>query len=102
MQWIACYVLLVEDDGSDKGPITVMDGMGVRQFSVVFESCQEGGFYAHAPELPEIHTQGDTLDEAREMVADAIELALEVRRERGEELPDEGFALAEKVAVTFP
>ena len=77
------------------------DAMAVREFSVVFESCPEGGFYAHAPELPEVHTEGDTLEEAREMVRDAIELALAERHERGERLPDEGLALTEKIAVTL-
>jgi predicted RNase H-like HicB family nuclease len=32
--------------------------------------------YAHAPEIPEVHTPGETLDQAREMVRDAIELAI--------------------------
>jgi predicted RNase H-like HicB family nuclease len=46
-------------------------------FNVVYEDAGEGWVYAHVPELPEVHTQGEGLDEARVMVRDAIELVLE-------------------------
>lgn len=39
-------------------------------------------------------TQGESLDQARAMVRDAIELVLEERRERGETIPPTGWALA--------
>jgi predicted RNase H-like HicB family nuclease len=49
-------------------------------FNVVFEGAGDGWVYAHVPELPEVHTQGEGLDEARVMVREAIELVLEDRR----------------------
>jgi predicted RNase H-like HicB family nuclease len=55
--------------------------------NVVFEDAGDGWVYAHVPELPEVHTQGEGLDEARVMVRDAIELVLEDRRDRGESRP---------------
>jgi len=49
---------------------------------VVYEDAGEGWVYAHVPELPEVHTQGSGLEEARVMVKDAIALVLEERRAR--------------------
>ena len=49
-------------------------------FNVVYEDAGEGWVYAHVPELPEVHTQGEGLDEARLMVRDAIELVLKERK----------------------
>jgi predicted RNase H-like HicB family nuclease len=68
-------------------------------FNAVFEDAGDGWVYAHVPELPEVHTQGKDLEEAREMVRDAIELVLEDRRGRGEPIPDQGWALVEQVEV---
>ena len=69
------------------------------RFNVVFEDAGEGWVYAHVPELPEVHTQGQTLDEAREMVRDAIAVVLEERRGRGEGIPSAGWALVESIEI---
>ena len=37
----------------------------------------ENGYYAHCPELPGCHSQGDTYEEARENIKEALELYLE-------------------------
>jgi predicted RNase H-like HicB family nuclease len=68
-------------------------------FNVVFEDAGDGWVYAHVPELSEVHTQGETLDAAREMVRDAIALVLEERRDRGESIPPTGWALVESVEI---
>jgi predicted RNase H-like HicB family nuclease len=68
-------------------------------FNVVYENAGESWVYAHVPELPEVHTQGEGLDEARVMVRDAIELVLEERRARGESIPETGWALVEPVEI---
>ncbi len=73
--------------------------MSALTFNVVYEDAGEGWVYAHVPELPEVHTQGEGLDEARIMVRDAIELVLEERRARGESIPDTGWALVEPVEI---
>ena len=68
-------------------------------FNVVFEDAGDGWVYAHVPELPEVHTQGETLDAAREIVRDAIALVLDERRTRGEPIPATGWALVESVEI---
>lgn len=73
--------------------------MSAHTFNVVYEDAGDGWVYAHVPELPEVHTQGDTLDQARDMVRDAITLVLDERRSRGEEIPPTGWALVESVEI---
>ncbi|MGH2962458.1 MAG: type II toxin-antitoxin system HicB family antitoxin [Solirubrobacterales bacterium] len=74
--------------------------MSEHRFTAVFERDEAGFIYAPVPELPEVQTQGSTLDEAREMVRAAIDQALDLRRERGEPIPDEGWAATELVEAT--
>jgi predicted RNase H-like HicB family nuclease len=63
-------------------------------FTAIFELIEDGWWLARCEEVPEAITQGETLDEAREMLADAVRLVLEVRREEAErellENPREG------------
>ncbi|MGA2469701.1 MAG: type II toxin-antitoxin system HicB family antitoxin [Solirubrobacteraceae bacterium] len=73
--------------------------MSALKFNVVYEDAGEGWVYAHVPELPEVQTQGEGLDDARVMVREAIALVLEERRARGEEIPQHGWALVEAVEI---
>jgi predicted RNase H-like HicB family nuclease len=73
--------------------------MAGHTFNVVFENAGHGSVYAHFPELPEVHTQGETLDQGRVMVKDAIALVLDERRNRGEAIPPTGWALVESVEI---
>jgi len=42
------------------------------ELTIVFESCEEGGYTAYIPEVPGAISEGETLEEAREMVLDAL------------------------------
>ena len=42
--------------------------------TAVFEQCDEGGFIAYIEEIQGINTQGETLEEARENLTDAVNL----------------------------
>ena len=55
------------------------------KFTAVFEPAAEGGYVAYVEEIPGVNTQGETLDEARQNLREALELVLEVRRELAEE-----------------
>lgn len=59
-----------------------MDLGGTVEF--VFESQPEGGFYAYSPDLPGVHTQGDTLEDAIANAQEALALYVEDARETGE------------------
>jgi antitoxin HicB len=57
-------------------------------YTVVFEPDDEaGGYTATCPALPGLVTEGDTLEEARAMAADAIRCYLESLRKDGLPLP---------------
>lgn len=42
--------------------------------TAVFEPCKEGGFIAYIQEIDGINTQGETIEEAKENLADAVNL----------------------------
>jgi predicted RNase H-like HicB family nuclease len=73
--------------------------MSAHKFNVIYQDAGDGWVYAHVPELPEVQTQGESLEQAREMVRDAIELVLEERHTRGEPIPPTGWALVESVEI---
>ena len=80
-------------------PSATVPSMAAHTFNVVYEDAGDGWVYAHVPELPEVHTQGENLDQAREMIRDAITLVLDERRVRGEAIPPTGWALIESVEI---
>lgn len=49
--------------------------------TAVFEPCDEGGYIAYIEEIPGINSQGETLEEAKENLTDAINLMFEERRD---------------------
>lgn len=51
-------------------------------FTIIFEPAEEGGFTAYIPEVPGAVSEGDTMEEARAMVLDAMHEVLEYRRQQ--------------------
>jgi len=49
--------------------------------TAVFEEAEEGGYIAYIEEIPGVNTQGETLEEARENLADALEIVTNAYRE---------------------
>lgn len=54
------------------------------KLTAVFQKVDEG-YIAFVEELPGANTQGETLDEARENLQEAVELVLEANRALAEE-----------------
>ena len=50
------------------------------QFNAIFKEAPEGGYVAFVEELPGANTQGETLDEARKNLREAVSLVLESNR----------------------
>ena len=72
------------------------------QYTAVFEPAPEGGYVVTIPALPGLVTEGDTMEEARAMVKDAIRGYIENLVKHGEEIPVEPHpATVERVAVTI-
>ena len=60
----------------------------------------EGGFHVSVPALPGCHTWGKTIDEARAMIRDAIDVYLRSLLADGEPIPqDAGMELFETVSA---
>ncbi len=69
-------------------------------FTVIFEPAEEGGYVAVCPALPGLVTEGDTLEEAREMVKDAIRGYLESLERDGLPIPTDKKIPLEPVKET--
>lgn len=54
---------------------------------LVFSPQPEGGYTVTSPVLPELITEGDTLEEANANVHDALEAVLELYAEEGRPVP---------------
>lgn len=51
------------------------------EFTAIIEKVPEGGYWAICPEIPGANGQGETIEEAKNSLREAIELILEDRRE---------------------
>jgi predicted RNase H-like HicB family nuclease len=56
----------------------------MEKLTAIYEHTEDGWWVVSVPEIPGAHSQGRTLEEAREMIQDAVRLLLEVRREDAE------------------
>ncbi|MDX2109772.1 MAG: type II toxin-antitoxin system HicB family antitoxin [Verrucomicrobiota bacterium] len=68
------------------------------EFTAIIEVAPEGGYWAICPEIPGANGQGETVEETKQNLIEAIELLLDDRRSdilRG--LPDD--AIQEKILV---
>lgn len=73
--------------------------MMTRAFTAVFQPAAEGGYIAFVEELPGANTQGETLEEARENLREAVELILEANRELALQDIDESSVIRELLVV---
>jgi predicted RNase H-like HicB family nuclease len=51
-------------------------------YTYVVNKAEEGGFVAKCIELPQVHTEGETLTEVKKNMRDALTLAVDYLRER--------------------
>lgn len=70
------------------------------ELTIVFEPAEEGGFTAYIVEVPGAISEGDTVEEAREMVLDALHELTLARREKASSTHKPG-AIFERIAPAF-
>ncbi|KKW17525.1 MAG: Toxin-antitoxin system, antitoxin component, HicB family [Candidatus Magasanikbacteria bacterium GW2011_GWA2_50_22] len=58
-------------------------------YTVIFEKASEGGYIAYVPSMPGCLSQGETFEEAKTNIKDAIGGYIEVLKEDGDEIPVE-------------
>lgn len=56
-------------------------------YPAIFHKAEEGGFWVEFPDIPECMTQGDEMQQAYEMAAEALGLSLTTMEGTGEEIP---------------
>jgi len=61
----------------------------VLTYDVIFEEQPDGGFTVTVPSLPGCISEGDTFEEAKESIADAIKLYVEDLDADGEDIPED-------------
>jgi predicted RNase H-like HicB family nuclease len=69
------------------------------QYLVIFEKAADGTIWAKVPDLDGCYSSGDTIDEAKENVKDAIALYLEDLKDEGKPAPQPTLFKAELIAV---
>ena len=69
------------------------------KFLVYLEPAEEGGYTVSCPQLPGCVTQGETVEEARAMIKDAIQGYIASLRKHGEPIPPSLEESVERVEV---
>jgi predicted RNase H-like HicB family nuclease len=72
------------------------------KYTVLFEPAEEGGYTVTCPALPGLVTEGDTLEEARAMAADAIRGYIESLRKDHQPIPSDKMPVKEELRVLVP
>jgi len=70
--------------------------------TVVIEADEAGGYYAFCPALPGCYSQGETLEETRANIREAIQCHLESLLRDGEPIPQEREEFVGTVQVSVP
>ncbi len=70
-----------------------------KRFHVVFELAEKGGYTVSIPELQGCVTEGETFEEALEMVKDAVAGLLAVKAEHGDPIPAQFQGMLEELKV---
>lgn len=68
-------------------------------YTIVIDKDEDGKFLAICPSLQGCYSEGDTLEEAKELIEDAIKLHIQDRIENGEAVSEEVFSGMVKIAV---
>jgi len=69
--------------------MTGHDGRRTYRVPLTLEPQPEGGYTVTSPSLPELITEGDTVEEALQHAREAFALVLEIYQDEGRPLPSE-------------
>jgi predicted RNase H-like HicB family nuclease len=69
------------------------------EYTVIIRKAPDGFYLASCPLIPEARAQGETYEDCMTNIKEVLELCLEYRKERGEEIPEE--IEAKKVTITI-
>jgi predicted RNase H-like HicB family nuclease len=69
------------------------------ELTAVFRKDPAGGYVAFVEELPGANTQGETLEEARSNLREAVELVLEANRALANQDADDAEVIRERLTA---
>jgi predicted RNase H-like HicB family nuclease len=69
------------------------------EYTAIIEKTEDGWYIAHCAEIPNAHTQGQTIEEVKENLQDAIELILDCEREIAMRKANKNSAFYRKISV---
>lgn len=69
-------------------------------YRILLKKEPEGGYTVTVPTLPGCITYGETIEEAKKMAKEAIELYIESLKAHGEEIPTEEETLEYTLTIT--
>jgi len=69
------------------------------QYTIFISKAPDGFYIASCPLIPEARAQGKTYEECVASAKEVLELCLEFRKERGEEIPEEVGAKQVTIAI---
>jgi len=76
--------------------------MKIKNYTVVLKKEPEGGYTACVPSLPGCVTYGKNIDEAQDMVKDAIGIYVASLIKHGDKVPEEENIFLTSVSVQSP
>jgi predicted RNase H-like HicB family nuclease len=59
------------------------------QYTIIIRKAPDGFYIASCPLIPEAHAQGKSYEECLANIKEVLELCIEYRKDRSEEIPDE-------------
>jgi len=68
-------------------------------YLVVFERASDGTIWARVPDLPGCYSNGETLDDAKLQIKDAIEFHIDGLKEEGLDVPQPQLFKAELIHI---
>ena len=69
------------------------------EYTVIVRKAPDGFYIASCPLVLEAHAQGETYKECLSSIKEVLQLCLEYRKERGEEIPEETATKKVKIAL---
>lgn len=69
------------------------------KYLVIIEPCEDGGYSAYVPDLPVCFSVGETLEETKANIKEAIELYLDELKEEGKSIPIPSQKLTELIEI---
>jgi predicted RNase H-like HicB family nuclease len=59
------------------------------QYTIIIRKAPDGFYIASCPVIPEAHAQGESYEKCLANIKEVLEICIEYRKERDEELPNE-------------